>query len=162
MALSEKVNMSQLKWYFEDFEVGKTIEVGTRTITEEEIIAFAKQYDPQPFHVDHEAAVKSVYGGIIASGWQTCAMMMRMMVDGYLRESSSLGSPGVDEVRWLKPVRAGDTLTVTNTILDARPSASKTDRGVVHGVWHAINQHGELVVTVKGMGMFGRRPTNLS
>src|ERR1039457_6036179 len=147
--------MSQLKEDFEDFEVG------TRTITEEEIIAFAKQYDPQPFHVNHEAAARSVYGGIIASGWQTCAMMMRMMVDGFLRDSSSLGSPGVDEVRWLKPVRAGDTLTVSSTVLDARPSASKADRGVVSSVWHAKNQRGELVVTVKGMGMFGRRPATL-
>lgn len=160
IALSEKVVMSKPKWYFEDFEIGKTIEVGKRTINEEEIIAFATQYDPQPFHVDHDAAAKSVYGGIIASGWQTCSMMMRMMVDGYLRDSSSLGSPGVDEVRWLKPVRAGDTLTVTTTVLDARVSASKADRGVVFSIWHAKNQHGELVVTVKGMGMFGRRPAN--
>ena len=154
--------MSQPKWYFEDFEVGKTIEVGTRTINEEEIVEFAMKYDPQPFHVDHDAAAKSVYGGIIASGWQTCSMMMRMMVDGYLRDSSSLGSPGVDEVRWLKPVRAGDTLTVTTTVLDARASASKPDRGVVSSIWHARNQHGELVVTVKGMGMFGCRPASLA
>src|SRR3990167_356292 len=131
--------MSQPKWYFEDFEIGKTIEVGTRTINEEEIIEFATKYDPQPFHVDHDAAEKSVFGGIIASGWQTCSMMMRMMVDGYLRDSSSLGSPGVDEVRWLKPVRAGDTLTVTTTVLDARASASKPDRGVVSSIWHARN-----------------------
>ena len=154
--------MSQPKWYFEDFEVGKTIEVGTRTINEEEIVEFAMKYDPQPFHVDHDAAAKSVYGGIIASGWQTCSMMMRMMVDGYLRDSSSLGSPGVDEVRWLKPVRAGDTLTVTTTVLDARASTSKPDRGVVSSIWHARNQHGELVVTVKGMGMFGCRPASLA
>jgi acyl dehydratase len=150
--------MSQLKWYFEDFEVGKAIDVGSRTITEEEIIAFATQFDPQPFHIDRAAAEKSIYGGIIASGWHTCAMMMCMMVDEFLRESASLGSPGVDEIRWLKPVRAGDTLTVTTTPQEKRPSSSKPDRGVVATLWQAKNQHGELVATVKGMGMFRRRP----
>lgn len=150
--------MAQFKWYFEDFEVGKTIHVGSRSITEEEIIAFAKQFDPQPFHVDKAAAEKSMYGGIIASGWHTCSIMMRLMVEGFLRESASLGSPGVDEIRWLKPVRAGDTLNVTTTALEARPSESKPDRGVVFTEWRAVNQHGELVATVKGRGMFGRRP----
>ena len=150
--------MSQPKWYFEDFEVGKTIEVGSRTVTEEEIVDFAKQFDPQPVHVDKEAAEKSMYGGIIASGWHTCSMMMRLMVDGFLRESSSMGSPGVDEIRWIKPVRGGDTLTVTTTALETRPSSSKQDRGVVVTQWRATNQHGELVATVKGMGMFKRRP----
>jgi acyl dehydratase len=150
--------MAQLKWYFEDFEVGKAIEVGSRTVTEEEIIDFATRFDPQPFHVDKAAAAQSIYGGIIASGWHTCAMMMRMMVDGFLHEAASLGSPGVDEVRWLKPVRGGDTLTVTSTALEVRPSASKADRGVVANLWQARNQHGELVATVKGMGMFLRRP----
>lgn len=151
--------MAQFKWYFEDFEVGRTIEVGSRTVTEEEIVAFARQFDPQPFHVDKAAAEKSMYGGIIASGWHTCGMMMRLMVDGFLHEAASLGSPGVDEVRWLKPVRPGDTLTVTTTALEARPSASKPDRGVIYTLWRATNQHGELVATIKGMGMFGRRPT---
>ncbi len=150
--------MAQIKWYFEDFEVGKTIAVGSRTVTEEEIIAFATQFDPQPFHVDAEAANQSMYGGIIASGWHTCGLMMRLMVDGFLREAASLGSPGVDEIRWLKPVRGGDTLTVTTTTLDARPSTSKSDRGVVHTLWQARNQHGEIVATVKGMGMYLRRP----
>jgi acyl dehydratase len=150
--------MAQLKWYFEDFEVGKAIEVGSRTVTEEEIIDFATKFDPQPFHVDKAAAAQSIYGGIIASGWHTCAMMMRMMVDGFLHEAASLGSPGVDEVRWLKPVRSGDTLTVSSTTLEVRPSTSKTDRGVVTNLWQARNQHGELVATVKGMGMFLRRP----
>lgn len=146
------------KWYFEDFEPGQTIEVGTRTVTEEEIIDFASRFDPQPFHVDKDAAAKSIYGGIIASGWHTCGMMMRMMVDNFLRQSSSMGSPGVDEIRWLKPVRAGDTLSVSTTILESRPSTSKPDRGVVMTQWHARNQNGELVATVKGMGMYGRRP----
>ncbi|HEV2609236.1 MAG TPA: MaoC family dehydratase [Noviherbaspirillum sp.] len=150
--------MSQLKWYFEDFVVGRTIDIGTRTVSEEEIIDFATKFDPQPFHVDKDAAANSIYGGIIASGWHTCSMMMRMMVDGFLREAASMGSPGVDEVRWLKPVRGGDTLTVTTTAMETRPSASKPDRGVVVNLWQAKNQHGELVATVKGMGLFKRRP----
>ena len=150
--------MSELKWYFEDFEVGRTIEVGKRTVSEEEIVGFAKQFDPQPFHVDHDAASKSIYGGIIASGWHTCGMMMRLMVDGFLNEAASMGSPGVDEIRWIKPVRGGDTLSVTTTALEKRESASKPDRGVVVTMWEARNQHGDVVATIKGMGMFKRRP----
>ncbi|CAN5443025.1 MaoC family dehydratase [soil metagenome] len=150
--------MSQIKWYFEDFEVGMTIEVGSRTVTEEEIIAFATQFDPQPFHVDPEAASRSIYGGIIASGWHTCSTIMRLIVDGFMRDSSSMGSPGVDEIRWLKPVRGGDTLTVSTRVLQVIPSTSKPDRGVVYTVWQASNQRGELVATIKGMGMFLRRP----
>ena len=150
--------MSQLKWYFEDFEIGKAIEVGSRTVSEEEILDFATKFDPQPFHVDREAAAKSIYGGIIASGWHTCGVMMRLMVDGFLREAASLGSPGIDEIRWIKPVRGGDTLHVTTTALEARPSSSKPDRGIIVTLWQAKNQHGELVATVKGMGLFQRRP----
>jgi acyl dehydratase len=150
--------MPQLDWYFEDFVVGKSIDVGTRTVTEQEILDFAVQFDPQPFHVDREAAAKSIYGGLIASGWHTCSMMMRLMVDNFLIKSSSQGSPGIDELRWLKPVRGGDTLSVSTTALEVRPSTSKPDRGVVLTEWRAINQRGELVCTVKGMGMFLRRP----
>ncbi len=150
--------MAQFKWYFEDMVVGQTIEIGSRTVTEEEIHAFATAFDPQPFHVDREAAGKSIYGGIIASGWHTCSLMMRLMVDNFLKDAASLGSPGVDEIRWLKPVRAGDTLTVTNTATESRPSTSKPDRGVVATEWRAHNQDGDLVATVKGMGMFLRRP----
>ena len=99
-------------WYFDDFAPGQDIDLGTRTVTEEEIVAFARDYDPQPFHVDREAAAHSIYGGVIASGWHTCGMMMRMVVDGLLNRSASMGSPGLDGVRWLAPVRAGDTLNV--------------------------------------------------
>lgn len=153
--------MSQLKWYFDDFEVGRTIDVGSRAVSEEEILDFATKYDPQPFHVDKAAAERSMYGGIIASGWHTCGMIMRLMVDGFLKEAASLGSPGVDEIRWIKPVRGGDTLHVTTTFLEVRPSASKPDRGVVVTLWQAKNQHGELVATIKGMGMFLRRPQGM-
>jgi acyl dehydratase len=150
--------MTQPKWHYEDFEVGKTIEVGKWTLTEEEVLDFATKFDPQPFHVDKAAAEKSIYGGIIASGWHTCGIMMRLMVDNLLRDSSSMGSPGLDEVRWIKPVRPGDTLTVSTTTLEARPSTSKPDRGIVVTQWEARNQHGELVATVKGMSLFKRRP----
>jgi acyl dehydratase len=150
--------MDAMQWYFEDFHAGQEIALGTRHVTEEEIIAFATAYDPQPFHVDHDAAAASIYGGVIASGWHTCSMMMRMVVDGLLSRAAGMGSPGLDGVRWLKPVRAGDTLSVLYRTKETRPSASRPDRGVVWSVWEARNQHGELVCTVDGTGMYGRRP----
>ncbi|SOZ37465.1 MaoC family dehydratase [Cupriavidus neocaledonicus] len=144
--------------YFEDFEVGSRRELGSYLVTEEEILSFARQYDPQPFHIDKEAAANSIYGGLISSGWMTCSIMMRLLVLSTTGKSASMGSPGVDEIRWLRPVYAGDTLTVVLNVLDSRPSQSKPDRGVVHTQWEATNQRGELVCTVKGMGMYGRRP----
>ena len=146
------------KWYFEDFIPGNVIQLGQRTLTEEEIINFAQQFDPQPFHVDKDAAGDSIFGGVIASGWHTCGIIMRLVVDGFLNDSTSMGSPGLDEIRWILPVRPGDTLTVTAETLESRPSTSKLDRGVVVTMWRATNQHGQLVCTVKGMGMFARRP----
>ena len=145
-------------WYFEDFEPGQDIDLGTRTVTEEEIVAFAREFDPQPFHVDRDAAAESIFGGVIASGWHTCSMMMRMVVDGLMNRSASMGSPGLDGVRWLAPVRAGDTLNVRYRTVQVKASTSKPDRGVVWSKWVALNQHGETVCTVEGMGMFGRRP----
>ncbi|APC68888.1 MULTISPECIES: MaoC family dehydratase [Ralstonia solanacearum species complex] len=145
-------------FYFDDFQVGQTMEMGTYAVTEDEILAFARQYDPQPFHVDPEAARRSIYGGLISSGWMTCAVMMRLMVQNFLSKSSSMGSPGVDEIRWLRPVYPGDTLSVSSTCLEVRPSQSKPDRGVAINRWEARNQHGELVCTLVGMGLFGRRP----
>jgi acyl dehydratase len=145
-------------WYFEDFHAGQEIDLGTRTVTEDEIIDFASRFDPQPFHVDVDAAARSIYGGVIASGWHTCSMMMRMVVDGLMAKSASMGSPGLDGVRWLAPVRAGDTLNVRYQTTQVKASNSKPDRGVVWSKWVAINQHGETVCTVEGMGMFARRP----
>jgi acyl dehydratase len=149
-------------WYFEDFYPGQDLDLGTRTVTEEEIIAFAQAFDPQPFHVDRAAAAQSIYGGVIASGWHTCSMMMRMVVDSLMSKSSSMGSPGLDGVRWLAPVRAGDTLNVHYQTVKVKASASKADRGVVWSKWVAFNQRGEAVCTVEGMGMFGRRPGGAS
>jgi acyl dehydratase len=144
--------------YFEDFHEGQDIDLGLRTVSEEEIVAFAGQYDPQSFHVDRAAAAESIYGGVIASGWHTCSMMMRMVVDNLLNRSSSMGSPGLDSVRWLAPVRGGDVLNVRYKTLKVKGSNSKPDRGVVWSQWVAINQDGVTVCTIEGMSMFGRRP----
>jgi len=144
--------------YLEDFQEGTTLECGSYTLSEEEIIHFASQFDPQPFHIDRKAAAMSPYGGIIASGWHTVSIMMRLMVDGYINGSSSMGSPGVDEVRWLKPVRPGDTITARAHVNEVIPSKSKPDRGIVKSLMEVSNQQGETVMTVQGMGMYLRRP----
>jgi acyl dehydratase len=144
--------------FLEDFAPGQIRESAPRTLTKEEIIAFARDYDPQPFHVDEAAARHSVYGGLIASGWQTVGIMMRLLWETFLRETASLGSPGSDEIRWLKPVRPGDTLRARFTIVDVVPSRSKPDRGIVRTFTEVLNQHGEIVMTHRGLGMFGRRP----
>ena len=146
------------QWYFDDFVPGRELELGSRTVTEDEIIAFAQQFDPQPFHVDKEAAAKSIYGGVIASGWHTCAMMMRMVIDGMRCEEASMGSPGLDGVRWLLPVRAGDTLSLRYVTKEVKASTSKPDRGVVFTTWIATNQNGEQVCTIEGKAMFKKRP----
>jgi acyl dehydratase len=145
------------KYYWEDFKVGDTAPMGERVVDRAEMIAFAQAYDPQPFHIDEEAARQSMFGGLIASGWHTVGMVMRMMVDSYLRDSASLGSPGVDNVRWLKPVRPGDTIRATRKVLETRTSKSRPDMGVVKSQWEVFNQNGELVMTMEGYGMFQRR-----
>ncbi|WP_313035222.1 MaoC family dehydratase [Massilia alkalitolerans] len=145
------------QWYFEDFYPGQEIDLGERSVSEEEIVAFARQFDPQPFHVDRDAARASIYGGVIASGWHTCSLMMRMVVDGLMASSSSMGSPGLDGVRWLRPLRAGDTIRVRYLTTQVKASNSKPDRGVVWSKWTATNQHGEEICTIEGMGMFRRR-----
>jgi acyl dehydratase len=145
------------QWFFEDFHPGQEIDLGSRAVSEEEIIAFATQFDPQPFHVDRGAAAESIYGGVIASGWHTCSMMMRIVVDGLMADASGMGSPGVDSVRWMRPVRAGDTLHVRYLTQRVKASNSRPDRGVVWSKWTATNQHGEQVCTIEGMGMFARR-----
>lgn len=149
--------MSTRRWYFEDFFPGQEIELGSRTVTEQEIIEFATDFDPQPFHVDRDAAKDSIFGGVIASGWHTCSMIMRIVVDSVLGNSSSMGSPGLEKVRWILPVRPNDTLSVRYITTQVKASASKPDRGVVWSTWEARNQDGELVCTVEGMGMYGRR-----
>jgi acyl dehydratase len=148
---------SQATLWWEDFSVGDSTEMGRHTFTEEEIVAFARQFDPQPFHIDPEAAKASIYGGLIASGWHTCSVGMRMMCETYINRSISMGSPGVDNIRWLKPVRPGDTLVYSRTVLEARPSRSRPDAGLVKSRWEAVNQRGEQVLTMEGWGMLARR-----
>ncbi len=142
---------------FEDLEVGKAYEVGSHTFTREEVIAFAQQFDPQPFHLSEAGGEASMFGGLVASGWHTCSVMMGMLVRNVLADSTSMGSPGIDEIRWLKPTRVGDTLTMKNAVLAKRVSASKPDRGIVETQWEGTNQHGELVVTVRSKALFGLR-----
>ncbi len=144
--------------YFEDYQTGEVLEVGDYLVTREEIVDFASRYDPQPFHLDDEAARESIYGGLIASGWMTCSVVMRMLVDHVISPVSSMGSPGIDELRWLGPVRPGDRLRVRVTVVDARRSKSRPDRGLIHLRQEAINQHGEVVLTMQGMGMYKCRP----
>ena len=144
--------------WFDDFAEGEVFEFGDYAVTEEEIVDFARRYDPQPFHLDHEAARASHFGGLVASGWMTCAVLMRLLCDHFIPRQSSMGSPGVDEVRWLEPVRPGDRLHVRAEVLECRASRSKPDRGVVRCRHQLINQQGRTVATVLGMGMYRRRP----
>lgn len=140
--------------YFEDYVPGTSHEFGHVTVTEEEIVEFGRRYDPQTFHTDPQGAKQTMYGGLIASGWLTAALMMRLYVLNYLSDASSLGSPGVDELRWLKPVRPGDSLSVRVTIREATRSRSKPDRGIVHAFVEVLNQDREVVMTMRGMNLF--------
>ena len=144
--------------YWEDLQPGEALDLGSHRFTAKEIIAFARRYDPQFFHVDPASAKKSFYKGLIASGWHTCAIAMRLMVDSYIGRAASLGSPGLDNIRWLAPVRAGDTITYRRRIIAARRSASRPGAGLVQTRWEAQNQRGEMVMTMEGWGMFGMRP----
>ena len=135
--------------YFEDFHPGETLALGNRGISEAEITAFARDYDPQSFHIDAEAARHSAFGGLVASGWHSCAIFMRLLVDGLLKESSALASPGVDEIRWLKPVRPGDALSVRITFTGTRRSKSRPDRGFAGADIEILNQDDEVVMTLK-------------
>jgi len=144
--------------YWEDFEVGSVREFGALAVTREAVLAFAREFDPQRFHLDDDAAAGSPFGRLAASGWHTAAMAMRMMCDAYLLDSASLGSPGVDNLRWLKPVYPGDTLSVRLEVLEARPMKSRPEVGLVRCRWEVLNQHRDAVMSMEGWGMFGRRP----
>jgi acyl dehydratase len=146
-----------LKYYWEDFTPGRVFETGSRTLSEQDIIRFAQEYDPQPFHTDAQAAQHSPYGGLIASGWQTGAVGMRLMCDSYLLESSGAGSPGLDELRWLKPVRPGDALRLRATVLESIPSGKQPNRGTALFRWEILNQNGEVVMLMVGRQLFLRR-----
>lgn len=144
--------------WFEDYRVGDVMEFGDHLMTETEILDYAHRYDPQPFHTDPEAAKASIFGGLIASGWNTAGVMMRMLIDHSVPRNASMGSPGIDELRWPRPVRPGDRLRVRQTVVEVVPSRSKPDRGIVRQFTEVLNQDGEAVMTMKGMTMLRRRP----
>lgn len=146
--------MTGPRWAFDDLEVGSTITLGEKTVTADEIIAFASEFDAQPMHLDEEAGRASILGGLSASGWHSCAMFMRMMCDGFILDSTSQGSPGLEYVRWKRPVLAGDTLTGACTIVAKRVSKSKPGLGFVTVKSAMTNQRGETVLELENTGMF--------
>lgn len=150
---------SQAPRYWDDYEVGQKFALGSTSFTADEIVDFGRRFDPQSFHVDADAARQSMFGGLIASGWHVTAKLMRLFVDNYVDQRTALGSPGVDEVRWLKPVRPGDTLDAWVECAGKVPSKSRPEMGIIHEHWRATNQKGELVMTLKGTNMVRRRPS---
>ena len=144
-------------FYWDDFPVGQVREMGRHLFTEAEMIAFARQYDTQRFHVDTEAARATLFGGLIASGWHTCAIAMRGMCDAYLTRAACVGSPGLDSLKWLKPVRPGDEIRYRALVLEARPSSSRPELGLVKFLWDAVNPAGEVVLAMEGWQLFERR-----
>jgi acyl dehydratase len=144
--------------YFDDYLPGATYDCGSVSIDQVEIISFAKEFDPQPFHVDPAAAARGPFGGLIASGWHTAGVVMRQLLEHYLSSESSLGSPGLDEIRWPCPVRPGDTLRVRATVVEARRSLSKPDRGIVKTMAEAVNQDGRTVMRAIAINFVRVRP----
>jgi acyl dehydratase len=147
--------MSKLHW--EDFQPGAVAVYGPRLVTREEIIAFAAEFDPQPMHLDEAAASATLLGGLGASGWHTCCLLMRMIADGFLLESSSMGAPGVDEVRWLKPLRPGTQIRVRATVLDKRVSGSRPDMGFVKFLYEVVDEQDAVLTTLTTSMMMARR-----
>lgn len=143
--------------FWEDLTAGSVRELGSVTVDKEEVRDFASKYDPQPFHLDEEAGRNSVFGALAASGWHTAAMAMRLTVDNLLRHTASKGSPGLENLKWLKPVFPGDVLSLRHSILESRPLKSRPDTGLVRSRWELFNQHGDKVLDMEGYGMFGRR-----
>jgi acyl dehydratase len=143
--------------YWEDFVQGSVTELGPRPVSADEIVAFAREFDPQPMHLGDAGAREAGLDGLIASGWHTCAILMRMIVDGFVGQSASMGSPGVDEVRWLKPVRPGDVLMARRTVVATRISRSRPEMGFVNFRFDVINQAGETVMMTTSPLMIRRR-----
>ena len=146
-----------IQYYWEDLAPGSVRELGSVTPTVEEIKEFAEQFDPQPFHLDELAGRRSIFGNLCASGWHTCSLAMRLTVENFLNDSSSMGSPGLESLRWLKPVYPGDTLTLRHTILESRAMRRRPDIGLVRAAWEMFNQNEEKVLHMEGYGMFRRR-----
>jgi len=139
--------------YFEDYRVGAIEVFGDTTGTEDDVVEFAQRYDPQDMHIDPAAAAHGPFGGLIASGWHTAAMVMRLFVEHYLSKVATLPSPGIDELRWARPVRPGDRLRVRVTVLEANRSRSKRDRGMVRSLVEVLNQNGDVVMSFKPMNL---------
>jgi acyl dehydratase len=159
-SMDGKLAVAPAERYFEDYPVGMVSEFGEVTVTTDEIVAFARRYDPQEMHVDPAAAARGAFGGLIASGWHTASVMMRLFVDHYLSKVATLPSPGIDELRWVRPVRPGDRLRVRATVLEANLSRSKPDRGMVRSLVEVLNQNDELVMSLKPMNLLRcRNPT---
>jgi len=145
------------KLYWEDFQPGAVAVYGPRLVTREEIVAFAAEFDPQPMHLDEAAASATLLGGLGASGWHGCCLLMRMIADGFLLDSSSMGGPGVDEVRWLKPLRPGTRIRIRSTVLDARASNSRPELGLVKFMFEMLDDADATLTTLSTTLMFGRR-----
>ena len=149
--------MPDITYFWEDMAVGQVRDLGTISPSREDIIAFASQFDPQPFHLDDAAGAASVFGGLCASGWHTCSMAMRLMVTNFLQQTSSLGSPGLENIQWKKPVYPNDTLRLKTTVLETKPMGRRPDVGMTRNLWEMFNQHGDKVLQMEGWGMFRRR-----
>jgi acyl dehydratase len=145
------------KLYFEDFRPGAINNYGPRLVTREEIVGFAAEFDPQPMHLDEEAGRASMLGGLAASGWHTCCLMMRMVADGFVLNSASMGAPGVDEVRWLKPLRPDTRITLRTSVLDTRASASRPEMGFVKMLFEVSEEGGALLMTLTTSMIMERR-----
>lgn len=153
--LSAEPGMTMRFW--EDFDAGMVFEYGDKTVSRAEIVAFARTFDPQPFHTDEDAARRTPYGGLIASGWHTVALFMRLFADNLLQDSSSAGAPGVKRLRWLKPLRPDDRLRVRTTIVEKYPSKSRPEIGFLDNLHELINQDDEVIMRIEGVGMWRRR-----
>ena len=152
------MNPTTPTYFWEDFTPGRVFDLGiTEPVGRDAIVDFARQFDPQPFHLDEEAARTGLFGALAASGWHTAAMVMRRMCDGYLNDSASLGSPGIENLKWLKPVYVGDALHIVMKVHESRASQSRPTIGLVRSVWEVRNQRDEPVMTMEGWGMFRRR-----
>ena len=149
--------MADVTFFWEDMAVGQVRDLGTISPSREDIIAFASQFDPQPFHLDDAAGAASVFGGLCASGWHTCSMAMRLMVTNFLQQTTSLGSPGLENIQWKKPVYPNDTLRLQTTVLETKPMGRRPDVGMTRNLWEMFNQHGDKVLHMEGWGMFRRR-----
>jgi acyl dehydratase len=151
--MDDEARVPPAERYFEDYHVGMVDEFGEIAVTAEGIMEFARRYDPQAMHIDPEAAARGPFGGLIASGWHTASMIMRLFVEHYLSKVATLPSPGVDELRWVRPVRPGDRLRVRVTVLETRRSRTKPDRGMVRGLVEVLNQDGDVVMSQKPMNL---------